>query len=449
MPVFKNFVNVEHIGFESASGFESKVVIAYKTLEKEIQANKFTGAELIKKKSELAELGIQLERAKVLRRHYLTEMKRRNIPANEVKFVLDFSSKELGPYGSDGEAIILSVVIASSVVLDLTPLAAFREDIGKGTKVPFEKDAKPMKSAPEKKKRERGGDREPKKQSVSEQNRRAKLTPKIAKVQLAQDSDKPNYVYIDFIAKKSDIIDGQTSDYVRVALDMLFDCRLFSRNGIKTVTIWSDGCGKHFKTYAHLWYLTTVKKKFPWLSIRRRFLPPNLSYNICDSHFAHFKVKVKAVTENFQRPGNLTDVGWLLAQLSSTYVIVLSDNDYAVWDHEFAKLDERFIRHNFDFEILELNKLRARGTMEGDWKKYTLIPSTGVAAEEIGEDDLAPTSWYKNSSTWTKHITPLNGKRNSNKVRRLYEAPAVESEDESAESSSEVSSDGFFSDDSD
>jgi hypothetical protein len=80
---------------------------------------------------------------------------------------------------------------------------------------------------------------------------------------------------------------------------------------------------QHFKTYQHLWYLTTLKHKFPLMTIRRRFLPPGLSYNICDSHFAHFKTKVDNAAANYHGPSNLRDITWLLGEYAITLFLLI------------------------------------------------------------------------------------------------------------------------------
>lgn len=81
---------------------------------------------------------------------------------------------------------------------------------------------------------------------------------------------------------------------------------------------------QHFKTYHHLWFLTTLPKKFSNIAISRKFLPPGLSYNICDSHFAHFKVKVDKAVKNFRGPQTTRDISWLLGQYGAFYGLFIS-----------------------------------------------------------------------------------------------------------------------------
>ncbi len=51
-------------------------------------------------------------------------------------------------------------------------------------------------------------------------------------------------------------------------------------------------CGKHFKAYQHLAFISSLKSEWGFKEVVRYFLPPSLSYNICDSHFSHIKKKV-------------------------------------------------------------------------------------------------------------------------------------------------------------
>jgi hypothetical protein len=130
--------------------------------------------------------------------------------------------------------------------------------------------------------------------------------------------------------------------------------------------------------------------------------------------------------------------------LSKTHVVVLSEDDYNKWDHAFGNLEERFMRYNFDFEILSLNEIRGRELMEGEWKDFTFKPSTDVALEEVDEDDLAPIPFFKNSKTWKSFITPAESKRKTKPVQRLYTRPD-ESGDEKSDDGDEDLSDSSFS----
>lgn len=51
----------------------------------------------------------------------------------------------------------------------------------------------------------------------------------------------------------------QTHDYVMFFLNLLFDHGVF--DNFEALKIWSDGCGKHFKTYPIHYYMATLKKK--------------------------------------------------------------------------------------------------------------------------------------------------------------------------------------------
>jgi hypothetical protein len=200
--------------------------------------------------------------AAAIRMEYLTQLKRRNIPVDEVKLILgtlliylsfridltainpDFSSKELESYASKGEVIIFSIVLASSKPLDVSDLSSIAEVTLKETKFAFQSEPQ---AAPIREKgpaRAPKGSGPPKRVNVRVRNQAAKDRVLVDQPERKKVDDKCYYYYIDIVAKKDDIIDGQTSDYVRQALELVIGTGIFRRNGITKLSIWSDGCGK-------------------------------------------------------------------------------------------------------------------------------------------------------------------------------------------------------------
>jgi len=52
------------------------------------------------------------------------------------------------------------------------------------------------------------------------------------------------------------------------------------------VKIWSDGCGKHFKTYPTHFYLAELQQEFS-IELKWSFLPANDAHNRADGAAAH------------------------------------------------------------------------------------------------------------------------------------------------------------------
>lgn len=113
----------------------------------------------------------------------------------------------------------------------------------KGTHLPFENKVI-LKEELLKKKRGPRGSGVPKKLNIKSLNNKSKKAAQLPKLTEYVAPEKPHYLYVDVIAKKSDIITGQTSGYVEIALDKLIRSGIFELNGITNLCIWSDGCGK-------------------------------------------------------------------------------------------------------------------------------------------------------------------------------------------------------------
>lgn len=64
---------------------------------------------------------------------------------------------------------------------------------------------------------------------------------------------KPCSTVFHFVIKRTDDTPGQISPYVQWAMDFLFVRHDLGRN-FEEIHLFSDGCGKHFKTYPTHWY---------------------------------------------------------------------------------------------------------------------------------------------------------------------------------------------------
>jgi hypothetical protein len=199
---------------------------------------------------------------------------------------------------------------------DMFPDAFETED---GVHLPFVADFTKKSSPRIIKRRARKGTGKGKKRSLDETNKKPNYLPmdNVA----PKEQDRANIYYFDILAKKGTDgmagVPGQNSAYVKQGLEMIIHSGLLKNNGIKSLRIWSDGClilsisrflpflisipfsyfrfqrcGKHFKTYNHLWFISSLKETCGLDEVIRYFLPPSLSYNICDSHFSHIKKKV-------------------------------------------------------------------------------------------------------------------------------------------------------------
>src|SRR6187399_1994627 len=81
----------------------------------------------------------------------------------------------------------------------------------------------------------------------------------------------------------------QTTTYVQWTLNFLQQHQFFL--GFEFVKFWSDGCGKHFKTYETQFYMgmlqENVEAQLSW-----DVLPPGDAHNRCDAAAGHLHVHV-------------------------------------------------------------------------------------------------------------------------------------------------------------
>lgn len=171
----------------------------------------------------------------------------------------------MGSYGADGTVEIFSIVVASSkkhIIPDALRALCYIDE--KGTHLPFESDVE-LKEELIKKKRKAKGTGVAKKVNIRTENEKKKKARQLPKLGEYKAPEKPFYLYVDVIAKKSEILIGQTSGYVEIALEKLMTSGIFELNGIKHLCIWSDGCGKvssfsSFILHFLFIYFNTLKK---------------------------------------------------------------------------------------------------------------------------------------------------------------------------------------------
>lgn len=159
---------------------------------------------------------------------------------------LDYSSEGLGNYGLDGTVEMLSIVIATSKILEIpASLLPFLVQAKEGKHIPFELARKVIPEGPDPKERAPKGTFEARPISISQLNTRLRSSPRLAQApKPTRNNDKPYYTYFDIIALKTGGVIGQTSAFVKEALELLRECGLFSTNGLEEIKMWSDGCGK-------------------------------------------------------------------------------------------------------------------------------------------------------------------------------------------------------------
>ena len=89
--------------------------------------------------------------------------------------------------------------------------------------------------------------------SFSQSKAKAKREPQLEQRHLENDNYKPCSSVFHFVLKRTDETPGQISPYVQWAMDFLFVSHDLGE-GFEEIHLFSDGCGKHFKTYPTHWY---------------------------------------------------------------------------------------------------------------------------------------------------------------------------------------------------
>lgn len=100
-----------------------------------------------------------------------------------------------------------------------------------------------------------GGGRELK-PSFSQYKVKKAREPKTPQREKERNEYKPSSTVFHFVLKRGDDTPGQISPYVQWAMDFLFQKHKIASD-FEEVHLFSDGCGKHFKTYPTHWYAST------------------------------------------------------------------------------------------------------------------------------------------------------------------------------------------------
>lgn len=159
---------------------------------------------------------------------------------------------------------------------------------------------------------------------------------------------KPKLTYLHFLLKKSDGGIGQIFQYVQYVFDFFLEENFFG--GFSTLKLWSDGCGKHFKTYNTHYYFSHFQQKFGH-KLTYDCLAPNRAHNRCDAAAAMVKKKLNTSAKNFELLSDVTHIAFATSELKNTYLIEVDiENLPEVID---STPDERFMRDAFHFEYDE------------------------------------------------------------------------------------------------
>lgn len=141
-----------------------------------------------------------------------------------------------------------------------------------------------------------------------------------------QASFKPKLTYFHFIVERSkETPVTQTSPYVTWATDILIDSGILEENNCDRKIRFSDGCGKHFKTYAEQ-YCTALQQSrlrkqgnpcvFEW-----QFLAPRRGHNRADAAAAHVKVAMDRSIQEFNVLSNVSHIAFACSKLTNTLLI--------------------------------------------------------------------------------------------------------------------------------
>lgn len=202
---------------------------------------------------------------------------------------------------------------------------------------------------------------------VAQEGRGRKLLPSFAqdKAKMARerklpqrevigDEYKPSSTAFHFVLKRTKETPAkQTSPYVQWALDFLFQ-RHELANGFDEVHLFSDGCGKHFKTYPTHWYLADLQQHLREKKANRNsnnnmrnnsnnnrrstsenreaspehsfrihwdFLPPGDAHNRCDAAAANWKRPQKKLIRDFCVLTTVGHLAFACSNLKNSYMI--------------------------------------------------------------------------------------------------------------------------------
>lgn len=157
---------------------------------------------------------------------------------------------------------------------------------------------------------------------------------------------KPHLTYLHFLLRKrTEGAIGQIFQYVQYVFDFFLAENFF--DGFSTVKLWSDGCGKHFKTYNTHYYFSHFQQKLG-SAVTYDFLAPNRAHNKCDAAAATIKKKLGTSAKNFDLLSDVTHIAFATSELKNTYLLEVDIDELP--DVIESAPDERFMRDAFHFE---------------------------------------------------------------------------------------------------
>ena len=166
---------------------------------------------------------------------------------------------------------------------------------------------------------------------------------------------KPPVIYFHFVVRRSDEV-HQTAPYVRWALDFLYiEHKLLAYNGLDELGTWSNGCGKHFKTYPTHYYMGDLKRRLKniddFSDLYWKFLPPHDAHNRCDAAAATWLLPQRKKIRNFCLLKSIGHLQFCIGDLKNTFMIEAEINHFP--EPQVVTFDETFMRNAFEFSYSE------------------------------------------------------------------------------------------------
>ena len=189
------------------------------------------------------------------------------------------------------------------------------------------------------------------KRNLVDDLKKTKKTKKLPSLDPIDPVFKPFCTYFHFLVKRTEETPAtQTFEYVEWAFDLLIEHGLL--NQIENLTIWSDGCGKHFKTYNTHFGIAEKQQDRPETKFRWRFLAPNKAHNRADAAAAHLSVSISKLIQNFNLMSDLGHLAFANSKLTRSIMIEADFADFPP-TRDTSQLGEAFMRTAFDFEYLD------------------------------------------------------------------------------------------------
>ena len=200
---------------------------------------------------------------------------------------------------------------------------------------------------------------------------KAKMKMKVAVERDGSIVYKPNSTVFHFVIRRSEDTPGQISPYVQWALNYLL-VKHDLANCYDEVQVFSDGCGKHFKTYPTHWYVlrvsfltpryiadlqehlrdnnttATARNADPKPKLVWDFLPPGDAHNRCDAAAANWKRPQKKLARDFCVLTTVGHLAFACAELRNCYMIEADYTDFP--DPLECVIEAPWMREAFHFE---------------------------------------------------------------------------------------------------